>query len=154
MTPNALHNSLLRPPVLHILRAAGFHATRPAALDTLVDLASRYLLLLTTQVASHAALSHNDLTPTAFDVRMALEDVGALRPQIRAMEEQVRGEEDDRGMQNFLAWIGGEQNHEIRRIAGLVASAGEIDVAADIEREDFLTGMILICSGRLHTDVH
>ncbi|KAL9114208.1 MAG: hypothetical protein Q9187_007500 [Circinaria calcarea] len=141
MSSNALHNSLLRPPVLHILRAAGFNATRPAALDTLVDLATRYISLLATTVASRAYSNHNEVTPTITDLRMALQDIGALGPQIGAMEEQCRGEEDTRGVDGFVEWLKGPANREIRRIAGLAATEGEVvDVEAGAEREDFLTG--------------
>ena len=145
MSPGTLHNSLLRPSVLHILRAAGFHSTRPAAIDTLVDLAARYLDLLARQTAAHAISNHNDCVPTVTDVRMALQDVGALRPQIGIMEEQTRGEEDMRGMDAFLKWIVGEESKEIKRIAGMLAAGGEeVDVEIGIEREDFLTGQSAI----------
>ncbi len=144
MSSHALYTSLLRPPVLHILRAAGFHATRPAVLDTLVDLAARYLALLAASTASHTVLNHNDSTPTVVDVRMALQDVGALRPQISTIEEQFRGEEDMRGMKAFVQWMEGEGNKEIRRIAGLVGTEGEVvDVEAVEEKEDFLSGNFL-----------
>ncbi|MCJ1288528.1 hypothetical protein MMC34_000056 [Xylographa carneopallida] len=141
MSSNALHDSLLRPPILHILRAAGFNATRPAALDTLVDLASRYIVLLASQTASHAFSNHNDVVPTVIDVRMALQDVGALRPQLGIMEEQSRNEEDTRGMDAFLKWMTGDESREIRRIAGMVGSEGDVDVEVGGEREDFLTAL-------------
>ncbi|MCJ1401938.1 hypothetical protein MMC11_005155 [Xylographa trunciseda] len=141
MSPNALHDSLLRPSILHILRAAGFHATRPAALDTLVDLASRYIVLLASQTAGHAFANHNDVVPTVTDVRMALQDVGALRPQIGIMEEQSGHEEDTRGMDAFLKWMMGDESREIRRIAGMVGSEGDVDVEIGSEREDFLTAL-------------
>ena len=140
MSSHALQNSLLRPPILHILRAAGFHAIRPAALDTLVDLTSRYLCLLASRTAVHAFTNHNDLTPTVVDVRMALQDVGALRPQCGIMEEQCMGEEDTRGMDAFLKWMTGDESKEIRRIAGMLGTDGEVDVEAGAPVEDFLTG--------------
>ncbi|MCJ1474267.1 hypothetical protein MMC13_002925 [Lambiella insularis] len=139
MSSDVLHVSILRPSVLHILRAAGFHATRPAALETLVDLASRYLTLLAKQTASHAFTNHNEAVPTIMDVRMALQDVGALRPQIGSMEEQSVGGEDTRGMEGFLRWMSGDENREIRRVAGMIGTEGEVDVEASNEREDFLT---------------
>lgn len=141
MASNALHTSLLRPPILHILRAAGFHATRPDVLDTVVDLAARYLSMLACKAAAHAQANHNDLVPTVIDVRMALEDVGAFQPQISAMEERITGKEDTRGVDAFIKWMKGEENREIRRIACLVDTEGlmpGVDVPAD--KEDFLTG--------------
>ena len=137
----ALHISLLRPPILHILRATGFHAAKPAAIDALVDLAARYLNLLATRTAEHAWLNHNDPVPNLTDVRMSLQDVGALRPQLGALEEQLGLDDDLRGMQNLVNWIAGDVNKEIRRIAGLEGSDADVlDVNSGLEREDFLTG--------------
>ncbi|KAL8743263.1 MAG: hypothetical protein Q9190_004363 [Brigantiaea leucoxantha] len=119
MSSHALYTSLLRLPIIHILRAAGFHATRPAVLDTLVDLAARYLTVLASQTAAHAYTNHNELSPTITDVRMALQDVGALWPQKTLLEEDIAGQEDMRGIEEFLAWMTGEEHREIRRIAGL-----------------------------------
>ncbi|KAI9727209.1 MAG: hypothetical protein M1834_008469 [Cirrosporium novae-zelandiae] len=138
-SPRDLFNSLLRPPVLHILRAAGFHAIRPAVLDTLVDLTARYLILLAENTASHALSAHNDSIPDISDVRAALQDVGAIRPQLSAMEEEMTGEEDLRGVEVFLTWMRGDANKEIRRIAGLIATKGEVG-ADEAELEDYLTG--------------
>lgn len=144
MSTHALYTSLLRPPILHILRAAGFHATRPAVLDTLVDLTIRYLMLLASSTVSHAYSNHNDACADVTDVRMALQDVGALVPQVSATEEQWNGEEDMRGVQAFLEWMTGGMNKEIRRIAGLLPTEGEvIDVEAAGHKENFLTGMLI-----------
>lgn len=148
MSANELHLALLRPPILQILRAAGFHAVRPAAFDTLVDLAARYINKLAVATASHAVSSHNEPVPTVSDVRMALMDAGALHPQISVMEEQARGEEDMRGVTNFLDWIQGDVNREIRRIAGMLATTERgivTEVEGDGEREDFLTGTMSRC---------
>ncbi|KAK4692563.1 hypothetical protein P7C71_g4668, partial [Lecanoromycetidae sp. Uapishka_2] len=154
------HPSLLRPPIIHVLRAAGFTATRPSVLDTLTDLTSRYLTILSAHTARHARLrSESGADPlfdgtdavTVTDVRMAMQDAGALFPQMSEMEEQIQGEEDMRGMEAFLAWTTGDVNKEIRRIAGLVPEeAGTIDltnpnpaakaedVALEAPKEDFL----------------
>ena len=161
MSTNPLHSSLLRPPILHILRASGFTSTRPSVLDTLVDLASRYLTLLAAHTARHALLRHPSQpheptdTITITDVRLALQDVGALYPQMSTMEEQVRGVEDMRGIEAFISWCTGPSALEIRRIAGLAPepSTATIDLSANaglvgksaaetmvVERpEDFLT---------------
>lgn len=146
MSSHELYTSLLRPTVLQILRAAGFQAARPAVIDSLVDLTVRYLVLLGQKTASHSIANHGDLTPTILDVRSALQDVGALRPQISIMEEHFRGAEDMRGVEAFLAWARGDVHKEIRRIAGLIPSQGEVvTIEAGEEREDFLTGN-LTCS--------
>ena len=141
MSANALHHSLLRISVLHILRAAGFNAARTGAVDALTDLAARYLNLLVTRTAEHALINHNGIVPDIADVRMSLEDVGMLRPALGAMEEQLNYDDDLRGVETFIAWIKSDANREIRRIAGLVGSAGEVlDADGGVEREDFLTG--------------
>ena len=69
-----------------------------------------------------------------------------------AMEEQVRGEEDMRGIEAFLSWCTGPGALEIRRIAGLAPeeSTATVDLSANVgkgvaetmaleKREDFLT---------------
>lgn len=144
MSSHALHISLLRPSILQILRAAGFHATRPTVLDTLVDFASRYLILIAFKTSSYALSNHNDLPPTIMDVSMALRDVGALWPQMSMIEEQLRGEEDMRGMESFIEWMKGEANQEIRRVAGLAPTPGEVAEIVSEERLDFLTGSLRI----------
>ena len=141
MSSSDLYVSLLRPPVLHILRACGFQAARPAAVDTLIDLAARYLILVATKSSEYAWSNHNDPSPDITDVRMALQDVGALRPEVSVMEEQLAFDDDMRGLDAFLAWIRGDVNKEIRRIAGLERTEGDmVDVEVGAEREDFLTG--------------
>src|SRR4051794_36003097 len=60
MSADELYFQLLRPSIIHILRAAGFHSTRPSVLDTLCDLFIRYLTLLASSTATHAALNHNE----------------------------------------------------------------------------------------------
>ncbi|KAI9838615.1 MAG: hypothetical protein M1819_004929 [Sarea resinae] len=136
-----LHTSLLRPPILHILRAAGFHTSRPSVVDTVVDLAARYLLLLASTTAAHANNNHNDIYPDITDVRMALQDCGLFRPQLTAVDEDWGDEEDLRGVEAFLDWARGEPNRAIRRIAGLVGDDAQNEVDELGEREDFLTAL-------------
>ncbi|KAL9599993.1 MAG: hypothetical protein Q9219_003462 [cf. Caloplaca sp. 3 TL-2023] len=140
MSSNTIHNSLLRPPVLHILRAAGFHATKPGVLDTVVDLTARYLSMLATTAAAHARENHNDSILTITDVRMALEDVGAFQPQLSAMEERITGEEDMRGVEAFVKWLKGQEHREVRRIAGLIETEAPVP-GLDLpeEKGDFLS---------------
>lgn len=137
-----LHNALLRPPIIQILRAAGFHSTRPAVLDTLADITARYLLLLSSSTAQHATTSHeDDPVPTIADVRQALRDVGALRPQKTEAEERQEGEEDMRGVEAFTSWFFGPSHREIRRIAGFVPTEGDMVDPDSLAKEDYLTGM-------------
>ncbi|KAL8874742.1 MAG: hypothetical protein Q9198_006808 [Flavoplaca austrocitrina] len=142
MSSKAIYASLLRPPVLHILRAAGFHATKPAVLDTLVDLTARYLSLLASNAAAHAQGNHHDLILTVTDIRMALQDVGAIWPQKSAMEEDLMGEEDMRGFDNFLKWMMGDEHREIRRVAGWIGTEAPLPgIDESAGREDFLTAL-------------
>lgn len=133
-TPQALHHSLLRPCILHILRAAGYHSTRNAVLDTLTDLAARYMYALAESTMTHAAVNHTEFDSTTIqDVRMALQDCGAFAPEKIMEVEEWEDEEDMRGLEEFMAWITGKVNKEIRRVA---SEAG--DGAANA---DYLAGM-------------
>lgn len=141
--PN-LHISLLRPPIIQILRAAGFHSARSAVVDTLTDIASRYLVLLATSAVDHATNSHADSpSPNLDDVILALQEAGALKPQMSGMEEERRDEEDMRGLEAFLAWFSGPSNREIRRVAGFLPTEGDMVDADSLEKEDYLAGLYL-----------
>src|ERR1700753_210670 len=85
-----IHRALLRPMVIHTLRAAGFHSTKPSVLDTLVNLTERYLLLLASTTAAHATSAQNVCVPDVSDVRMALQEVGVLNGSSSAAEEEWR----------------------------------------------------------------
>ncbi|KAI9776570.1 MAG: hypothetical protein M1839_009474 [Geoglossum umbratile] len=139
MTPQNLNFTLLRPPILHILRAAGFQSTRPAVLDALTDLAARYMLLLAHTTAMQCAANSSPV-PTLQDVYIAMIEVGLFQPQMDACEEDWLGEEDTRGLNAFVDWATGNGNREIRRIAGLVGPSGKdaIEAAAESPPEDFL----------------
>lgn len=115
--PPSLFHSLLRPAVLQILRAAGYHGAKTSVLDSMTDLAARYLYHLCELTAAYTA--HNaeeDMIPTVVDVRMALQHAGALLPERPQCEQDFFGE-DTRGVDEFLAWAGGSLNKEIKRIA-------------------------------------
>jgi transcription initiation factor TFIID subunit 3 len=140
----AFHHSLLRPCVLHILRAAGYHSTRPSVLDTFTDIAGRYMLLLAQSAADHSAINHTELELSIEDVRMAMQDCGAIAPE-KILEEQIYdGEEDTRGVDAFLEWAMGPENKEIRRIALEGSDEGS---------EDYLTGWLSNVSSSYHTNV-
>lgn len=140
MSSSNLHNALLRPPIIQTLRAAGFHSTRPSVLDTLTDLTSRYIMFLANSTASHAANAHPiDPAPSLEDIYQALQDAGALQPQMREWEEDWAGIEDLRGLEGFLSWFSGPVNREIRRIAGLIPSEGDMIGPDELEKEDYLT---------------
>lgn len=135
-TPQVLHHSLLRPCILHILRAAGFHSTRPSVLDAFTDIAARYMVMITQSAVAHAAVNHSEpelgLEISLQDVRMAMEDCGVLYPE-KVIEDQIyEGEEDMRGVDNFLEWAMGRGNREIQRIA---LEGG------DGSKDDYLTGL-------------
>jgi len=131
-TPQALHHSLLRPCVLHILRAAGYHVTRSSILDFITDLAAKYMLLLAQKTLTHSMLNDGELEISIQDVRMAMQDMGALAPERLLEDQEFDGEEDTRGVDAFIAWAMGKENGEIRRIA-LEEGEGV--------KEDYLTGL-------------
>ena len=134
-TPQALHHALLRPCILHILRAAGYHSTRPSVLDTLTDLAARYMFLLAQTTVKNARINQDEpelsLEISVQDVRMAMQDCGALSAEAVMEDQEISGEEDMRGVDAFLNWATGAGNREIRR----VALEGNDEL-----REDYLTG--------------
>jgi len=152
MTSADLHTALLRPAVIQILRAAGFGYARPAVIDTVTDIAAKYLLLLASSTAQNAFNTHNTFVPTIQDVRLALNQAGALAPQMSTTEESLRDEvevegamvpfEDLRGVQGFVNWAQGPVNKEIRRIAGFGDDANVEEIAAGLdEKEDYLTAL-------------
>lgn len=153
MTASDLHSALLRPAVLQVLKAMGFNLAKPAVVDALTDLAARYLLLLASETANAAVSNHSDNQPTVQDVRLALERLGALRPQMKVTEELAKGMElvdgvlvpfeDLRGVRNLIKWAEGPVHKEIRRVGGL--DGGDSDNVADLaagmeENEDYVTG--------------
>lgn len=105
-------------------------------LDSLTDLAARYMLLLCQHTASHAASNHSatqqadDFTVT--DVRLALQDVGAFGAERTVTEEAWRGgKEDLRGVEEFIEWFGGQRMKELMEF-------GNAD--GESEATDYLSG--------------
>lgn len=133
-TPQSqLNHSLLRPCVLHILRAAGYQGTRPSVLDTITDLAARYILVLAQSAAAHAA-DDDEAEISVVDVRLAMQECGALLPE-KVIEDQIfdwNEPEDTRGVDGFIAWAMGPENREIRRVAL---------ESADGSKDDYLAGL-------------
>jgi transcription initiation factor TFIID subunit 3 len=168
MSQNDLFLNLLRPAVLHILRATGFHYGKPSAVDTVVDLTARYLSLLAERTAYNAYSNHNDLIPDISDVRMAMQDCGLLVPTMtageelwkeylrkpleeyngesgaREMEEARRDAEDTADVTEFIEWVKGEQNKEIRRIAGTYkpVATNPTEQLDQLEMEDYLNTLM------------
>ncbi|RTE75762.1 hypothetical protein BHE90_009759 [Fusarium euwallaceae] len=124
-TPPSLFHALLRPSILQILRSTGYHSTRPAVLDSLTDLAARYLSLLCQSTADHAAHNQGDSADfTIVDIRMALQDAGALMPERLPAEELFHDKEDLRGLEEFIAWFAGQRMKEMMEVG---SGDGEMD---------------------------
>lgn len=124
-TPPSLFHALLRPSILQILRSTGYHSTRPAVLDSLTDLAARYLSLLCQSTADHAAHNQGDSADfTIVDIRMALQDAGALMPERLPAEELFHNKEDLRGLEEFIAWFAGQRMKEMMDVG---SGDGEMD---------------------------
>ncbi|UPK98052.1 hypothetical protein LCI18_008987 [Fusarium solani-melongenae] len=124
-TPPSLFHALLRPSILQILRSTGYHSTRPAVLDSLTDLAARYLSLLCQSTADHAAHNQGDSADfTIVDIRMALQDAGALMPERLPAEELFHDKEDLRGLEEFMAWFAGQRMKEMMDVG---SGDGEMD---------------------------
>lgn len=121
--PQAVFHALLRPSIIQILRATGFHSAKPAVVDSLTDLAARYLEILCEDTSRHASANTGEfdytgtVTPTIVDLRLALQDVGAFLPEHDFEEQDYAEKEDTRGVDEFIGWATGPRNENIRRIA-------------------------------------
>ena len=152
MTSADLHTALLRPAVLQILRAAGFGHAKPAVVETMTDLAARYILLLASSTARNAFNTHSSFVPTIQDVRLGLSQAGALYPQMSTVEESLKADvqvsegvwvpfEDLRGVEAFVNWAHGPVNKQIRRIAGFGEDGNMEEIATGLDdRDDYLSG--------------
>lgn len=77
-------------------------------------------------------MAHNDhVEPSIVDVRLAMEDCGVILPEMVFEEQEWRGTEDTRGVDEFILWCASAKNREIKRIA----LDGEQDT-------DYLDGML------------
>ncbi|CAJ2501586.1 Uu.00g044390.m01.CDS01 [Anthostomella pinea] len=144
-TASELHHALLRPAILQILRAQGYYSSTPGVVDCVTELAGNYLSAIARQTALHAA-ANNELTatPGVADVRMALEDCGALWPERDFVAQELSGEEDTRGVDEFVRWVTGKKNQRIRKIAGLGAPqvvAAEEGVVEEERPTDYLDAL-------------
>ncbi|KAL2126797.1 hypothetical protein VTI74DRAFT_220 [Chaetomium olivicolor] len=127
--PPPLFHALLRPAVLQILRATGYHGAKTSVLDSVTDLAARYFFHLCQLTALYATQNNDEPSPlasngnpavpapTIVDVRMALQRAGALLPERIPEEQEFLGAEDTRGVEAFIAWATGPLNREVKRIA-------------------------------------
>jgi transcription initiation factor TFIID subunit 3 len=136
-----VHHALLRPAILQILRAQGYYSSTGGTVDALTELTGNYVSAIARQTALHAAQNNEmTLSPTITDVRMALEDCGALWPERDFTAQEMRDEEDTRGVDEFIRWAKGKKNQRIRKVAGIQAPiAGEEGDEQDRET-DYLSG--------------
>lgn len=165
MSTDDLFQTLLRPAVMHILRAAGFNGAKPSVVDTVVDLTARYLTLLASRTAYNAYSNHNDLNPDISDVRMAMQDCGLLVPTMtaaeelwkeilrkpleeydeasgaRAKEEKRRDAEDTADVTAFTDFFQGDYHREIQRIAGVLKQPPMtmVEHLDAVEMDDYLS---------------
>jgi transcription initiation factor TFIID subunit 3 len=150
--PPPLLHALLRPAVLQILRATGYHAAKTSVIDSVTDLAARYFLHLCRLTALYSAHNNEELPPvledgwggsgptlsptvpppTVVDVRMALQRAGVFKPEKTPVEQEYLGGDDTRGVEAFVAWAMGPLNREIKRIA----------LDGDDETGDYLDGKV------------
>ncbi|KAF2675126.1 bromodomain-containing protein [Microthyrium microscopicum] len=164
MSSLTLHHALLRPAVLQILRAVGYHAAAPSVVDTLTDVTAKYIMLLASRAVDRAVENHNDIMPDITDFRLAMNDCGLLAPTattieevwkellrkplsdvperngLRDLETTRRNEEDTAEVRDFIAWFQGPVYKEIRRISGAkMENAGEGQNSTEVE--DYLTAL-------------
>ncbi|PHH64186.1 hypothetical protein CDD81_4933 [Ophiocordyceps australis] len=114
------YQDLLRPVVLQILRAAGYHATRLGVVDWLTELMGRYMSRVCQQTAMHALHNHGDdllldgLEVDMSAVRAALDDMGALLPRSTGASG---GEGEGGGVEEFVRWFEGGRNRDLMEAA-------------------------------------
>ncbi|KAF6837812.1 bromodomain associated protein [Colletotrichum musicola] len=127
--PPLLFHALLRPAVLQILRATGYHATRPVVLDSVTELAAKYLFALCQATARHAVDNNPEGDALGIvEVRMALQELGAVPPDDVNAEGRggaVLGEIlDDMLESNGMAALAAESGGDLAMTNG-VAAVGE-----------------------------
>lgn len=143
----AINHDLFRPAILQILRSQGYNVAPPSVIDTVIDIAGSYMEGIAARAARHA--EHNNEfgfpgLPGITDVRMAMEEMGALGPCRDFTAQEMSGVEDTRGVDEFIRWATGKKNRRIRQIAGVDKSiAGDVGVdGVEEERQtDYLNGM-------------
>lgn len=139
--PATLFHAFLRPSILQILRATGYHGTSPAVLDALTDLAARYLSLLCEKTAHSATHNHGDAGDFGIvEIRLALQEVGALLPERIPAEQDWREEEDLRGVEEFISWFEGQRMKDIMEFA---KGDGEVDETDYLKGETSTCGCVL-----------
>ncbi|KAK5629953.1 hypothetical protein RRF57_005668 [Xylaria bambusicola] len=164
-TPSEIHLALLRPAILQILRAQGYYASTSSTIDCLTELAGQYLYEISKRTAEHATMN-NYLgppgTPDVVDVRLALEECGALCPSVsppppakrrrlspddaadgdEATQAYDDEEEDTAGVDEFIRWATGRKNMRIRKIAGATIAGAEGEDGTVEERpSDYLDAL-------------
>ncbi|KAI1376326.1 hypothetical protein F4677DRAFT_88606 [Hypoxylon crocopeplum] len=134
-TTSEVMHALLRPAIMQILRAQGYHTSTRDAVDTITELAGNYMTGIARSTALYATLNNETGfpgLPSIVDVRLALEDNGALEPQRVFESQQVTNKEDTRSVDEFINWAKGHRNRRIRKVAGVDRpAAGDGDVGME-----------------------
>ncbi|KAJ6445811.1 bromodomain associated domain-containingprotein [Purpureocillium lavendulum] len=137
----AIFHALLRPVILQVLRAAGYHATRGAVLDSLTDLAARYMQTLCEKTAAHSVHARGDASDyTVVELRMALQDVGAMQPERTPTDQDWRGDEDTRGVEEFLEWFSGPMMKELMEMGKGDGESDATDYLSALKMKHSKTG--------------
>ncbi|ORY65831.1 uncharacterized protein BCR38DRAFT_167046 [Pseudomassariella vexata] len=140
-SPSTFYHALLRPTVLQILRAQGYYSCSPTVLDTITELAGRYLTKLSQSTVFFAEQNNeNPNEPTLVDVRMALESCGVFGPAADSVAEEWRREEDTKAIESFIRWAKGKKNAKIRKTANALQQTGSLE-AVDEPMTDYLAAL-------------
>ncbi|TQS33185.1 hypothetical protein Golomagni_06479 [Golovinomyces magnicellulatus] len=140
-TPPSVFHAYLRPVMLQVLRSTGYHSTRPNVLDSLTDLAARYMAVLCEKTANHAAHNHGDSGDfTIEDIRLALQDTGALLPDRVTTEEMFSDQEDTRGVEDFIAWFSGQRMKELMEVGNADGESDATDYLNALKKKHNKTG--------------
>ncbi|KAI2633775.1 hypothetical protein GGS26DRAFT_554685 [Hypomontagnella submonticulosa] len=134
-----IHHALLRPAILQILRAQGYYSSTPATVDAVTELAANYCTAISRSTAQHAALNNevgSPSVPDIVDVRLAFEELGVLWPERDFTSQELKGEEDMRGVNEFIRWAKGKKNQRIRKVAALdKPAAGDVVEGVEEQRD-------------------
>lgn len=124
----AFYHALLRPAILQILRAQGYYSTSPVVLDTVTELAGRYITELARSSAEFAERNNEDSTDvTLVDMRMAMEQCGVFFPEKEFTEQEWAGQEHTEGVDNFIRWAQGKKNAKIRKSVTAIQQTGTLE---------------------------
>lgn len=122
MTSNReFHFGLLRVSIIQLLKSHGFDRAKPSSVDTLTDLYTRYLGLLTVEIIK-LAQSRMDLDDTIAlqDITTAFQNLGIIKPvDVLDIYDENPELPSDSGVTKFKEWCLDNHQPKDARLVGL-----------------------------------